>query len=48
MEQVTGGRYAERSIWRERKKHRRSEEARSSRGLLEMRNGVGHPDGMTT
>jgi hypothetical protein len=39
MEQVRGGRCAEKSIWGERRKHRRSEE---------MRNGVGPPDGMTT
>jgi hypothetical protein len=47
-QQVMGGRYAERSIWGERRKHRRSEETTSSGGLPEMRNGVGHPDGMTT
>jgi hypothetical protein len=48
MEQVRGGRCAEKSIWGERRKHRRSEEMRSSGGLPEMRNGVGPPDGMTT
>jgi hypothetical protein len=37
MEQVMGGRYTARGMWGERRKHRRSEEMRSSGGLSEMR-----------
>jgi hypothetical protein len=42
-----GGRYAERSIWGERRNHRRPEETRRSNGD-EDEVGVGYPDRMTT
>jgi hypothetical protein len=37
MEQIMGGRYTARGMWGERRKHRRSEETRSSGGLSVMR-----------